>query len=128
MSEYLGDESDQRTRFEKPTAMNKIEQRERERIPLKTRQSASLSVNVYQAWADHRNSQIETIQDEYTSVHYNFQATTVEEINYWLTRFTLEGIRSDGKPYPANLLYNISTGLPRHFRNDWTDTIYRNYF
>ena len=39
ISEYLGDESDQRTRFEKPTTVNEIEQRERERIPLKTRQS-----------------------------------------------------------------------------------------
>ena len=35
ISEYLGDESDQRTRFEKPTTVNEIEQRERERIPLK---------------------------------------------------------------------------------------------
>ena len=30
ISEYLGDESDQRTRFEKPTTVNEIEQRERE--------------------------------------------------------------------------------------------------
>ena len=87
ISEYLGDESDQRTRFEKPTTVNEIEQRERERIPLKTRQNASWSVNVYQAWAEHRNSQIETLQDEYTSVPFNFQAVTVEEIHYWLTRF-----------------------------------------
>ena len=51
--EYLGDESDQRTKFEKPTTVSEIEQRERERIPLKTRQSTSWSANVYQAWADH---------------------------------------------------------------------------
>ena len=103
ISKYLGDESDQRTRFEKPTAVNEIEQRERERIPLKTRQSTSWSVNVYQAWAEHRNSQIETLRDEYTSVPLNFQATTVEEVNYWLTRFILEVMRAGGKPYPANL-------------------------
>ena len=36
ISEYLGDESDQRTSFEKSTTVNEIEQRERERIPLKT--------------------------------------------------------------------------------------------
>ena len=87
ISEYLGDESDQRTRFEKPTTVNEIEQRERERIPLKTWQSTSLSVNVYQPWAEHRNSQIESLQDEYSSVPFNFQSTTVAEINYWLTRF-----------------------------------------
>ena len=84
-SEYLGDESDQRTTFENPTTVNEMEQRERERIPLKTRQSTLWSVNVYQAWAEHRNNQIETLQDEYTSVPFNLQAATVKEINYWLT-------------------------------------------
>ena len=38
--------------------------------------------------------------------------------NYWLTRFILEVMRADGKPYPANSLYSISTGLLRHFRGD----------
>ena len=77
-----------------------------------------MSVKVYQARAEHRNSQIETLRDEYTSVPLNFQATTVEEINCWLTRFILEVMRADGKPYPVNLLYSISTGLLRHFRDD----------
>ena len=103
ISKYLGDESDRRTRFEKSTAVNEIGQRERERIPLKTRQSISLSVNVYQAWTEHRSSQIETLRDKYTSVPI---------------RSILEVMRADGKPYPANLLYSISTGLLRHFRND----------
>ena len=118
ISEYLGDESDQRTRFEKPTTMNEIEQRERERIPLKTRQSSSWSVNIYQAWTEQRNRQVQTLQDEYTSVPFKFQAATVEEINYCLTRFILEVMRADGKPYPANSLYSILTGLLRHLRND----------
>ena len=43
----------------------------------------------------------------------------MEEVNYWLTRFVLEAIRGDGKPYPANSLYSISTGLLRHFREDF---------
>ena len=126
ISEYLGDESDQRTSFEKSTTVNEIEQRERERIPLKTWQSTSWSVNVYQAWAEHRNSQIETLQDEYMSVPLNFQVATVEEINYWLTRFILEVMKADGNPYPANSLFSISTGLLRHFRDDFNryDTIF----
>ena len=118
ISKNLGDESDQRTRFEKPTAVNEIKPRERERIPLKTRQSTSWSVNVYQAWAEHRNSQIEILRDEYTSVPLNFQATTVEEVNCWLTRYILEVMRAGGKPYPVNSLYSISTGVLRHFRDD----------
>jgi hypothetical protein len=30
----------------------------------------------------------------------------------------LEARRGDGKPYPASSLYNIATGLLRHFKDD----------
>ena len=42
----------------------------------------------------------------------------MKEVNHWLTRFILETRKADSKPYPANTLYNISTGLLRHFRDD----------
>ena len=82
--------------------MNEIEQRERDRIPKKTRQSTAWSVNVYRVWAEYRNTQIETLGDEYRSVPVDLGTTPVEEVNYWLTRFILEVMRGDGKPYPAN--------------------------
>ena len=50
ISEFFGDEFDKSERFQKPTTVNIIEQRERERIPKKTRQSTAWSVNVYRAW------------------------------------------------------------------------------
>ena len=43
----------------------------------------------------------------------------MKEVDYWLTRFILEARRVDDKPYPANTLYNISTGLLRYFRDDF---------
>ena len=98
--------------------MNEIEQRKKENPTENSTVYTLWSANVYQAWAEHHNSQIGTLQDEYTSIPFNFQADTVEEINYWLTRFILEVMRADGKPYQANSLYSISTGLLRHFRND----------
>ena len=42
----------------------------------------------------------------------------MEEVNYRLTKFILEVMRGDDKPYPANSLYAISTGLLRHSRVD----------
>ena len=42
----------------------------------------------------------------------------MEEVNYRLTRFILEVMSGDDKPYPANSLYAISTGLLRHSRVD----------
>ena len=65
ISECLGDEFDKSARFQKPHAtVNEIEQRERDRIPKKTRQNTAWSVNVYRAWAEYRNTQIETLEDE----------------------------------------------------------------
>ena len=43
---------------------------------------------------------------------------TVKEVDFWLTRFILEARRADGKPYPANTLYSIATGLMRHFKDN----------
>lgn len=114
--EYLEDKPDDKSsRFKKPVTTNEIEQREKDRIPKKTRQSTAWSVNVYRTWATHRNDQIDTLQDDDPSVPVDFKTSIAEEINYWLTRFILEVMRSDGKPYPANTLYNISAG---HFRDD----------
>ena len=42
----------------------------------------------------------------------------MKEVDYWLARFILEARRGDGKPYPANNLYNIATGLLKHFKDD----------
>ena len=49
ISESLGDEFGKSARFQKPTTVNEIEQRERDRISKKTRQSTTWSVNVYRA-------------------------------------------------------------------------------
>jgi hypothetical protein len=73
---------------------------------------------VYRASAEYRNTKIETAVDEYSSVTLTFKTTNVKEVDYWLTRFILEARRGDGKPYPANSLYNIAAGLLRHFKDD----------
>ena len=41
ISEYLGDECDKSACFQNPTTVNEIDQRERDRIPKKTRQSTA---------------------------------------------------------------------------------------
>ena len=108
ISEFFGDEFDKSERFQKPTTVNIIEQRERERIPKKTRQSTAWSVNVYRAWAEYRNTQIETLGDEYKSVPVDLGTTPVEEVNYRHTRFILEVMRGDGKLYPYTYPYPCS--------------------
>ena len=117
--ECFGDEFDKSACFQNPSTANEVEQRERDRlIPKKTRQSTAWSVNVYLAWAEYRNTQIESLGNEYRSIQVDLAITPVEEVNYRLTRFILEVMSGDGKPYRANSLYAISTGLLRHSRVD----------
>lgn len=52
----LGDEFDKSARFQKPTTVNEIEQRERDRVPKKARQSTPWSVNVYRTLVEYRNT------------------------------------------------------------------------
>ena len=105
----LVDKFDKSARFQNPTTVNEIEQRERDRIPKKTRQSTAWSVNVYLAWAEYRNTQIETLGGEYKSIPVDLAITPVEEVNYRLTRFILEVMSGDGKPYPANFNWIAET-------------------
>ena len=55
ISETLRDEFNESAHFQKPTTMNEIEQRERDRIPKKTRRSTAWSVNVYRTLIEYRN-------------------------------------------------------------------------
>ena len=52
IAECVGNEFDKTARFQKPTTVNEIGQRERDRIPKKTRQSTAWSDNFYQAWVE----------------------------------------------------------------------------
>ena len=63
ISKYLEDEGREILRSEKPATDERIRQRERNRIPKKTRLSTPWAVNVCRAWAEHRNSQIGTLGD-----------------------------------------------------------------
>ena len=47
---------------------------------------------MYRAWAEYRNTKIETAVDEYSSVTLTFKTTSMKEVDYWLTRFILEAI------------------------------------
>ena len=97
ISECLGDEFDKSVCLQKPATLNEIEQKERDRNP--TRRSTAWSINVYRVWDEYRNTQIETVRDEYRSVPVNLGTTPVEEVNCWFTRFILEVMRGDVKSY-----------------------------
>ena len=92
--------------------MNEIEKRETDRIPNKTRQSTAWSVNIYRAFDEYRNTQI-----EYNFVPVDLGTTPVAEIKYWRTRFILEVMRGDGKPYTCSIHSIVKTLTPKKHKS-----------
>ena len=70
--------------------------------------------------------QIETLRDKYRSVPVDFGTTPVEDVNYWLTRFILEILRGDGKPYPYGALYtHYHTSVTDYHVNAQSDWLHK---
>ena len=61
---------------------------------------------------------IVAFDDEYSSAPLTFETMAVKKVYFRRTKYILEARRADGKPYPANTLYSIPTGLMRHFKSD----------
>ncbi|XP_078331179.1 zinc finger MYM-type protein 3-like [Crassostrea virginica] len=76
------------------------------------------SMNVWRAWANSRNFKQETLLEKYKTVPVVLDATTKEELSFWMCRFVNEARRKDGSKYPPNTIYNIVTGIQRHLRDE----------
>ena len=92
-----------------PTTMRKICQGY---IPPNTSKSTSWAVRVFQSWREQRNKSISELCPEKL-----LEEPTVENLNYWLSRFVIEVRREDGKPYPPASINNILAGLYRYSRS-----------
>ena len=40
--------------------------------------------------------------------------TSIEEMNYWLSKFVMEVAKTSGKRYPLNTIYGIVCGIRRY--------------
>ena len=84
--------------------------REKEKLPKKTRDNTEWAMSVFKAWSQYRNNEILTLEEEYSNVPVNLETTSPREINYWLIRFILEVMKKAGTAYPANSLYLLACG------------------
>ena len=75
-------------------------------------------MNIFEAWTRYLNTQILTLGKEYLSVPVDIKSTSARKVNYWLTRFIREVMKTDGTPHSANSLYLIACGLVRYFRDN----------
>ena len=84
-------------RFSKTFSNHDLEKQRNERIPKKTRQNNMFSMNVWRAWANSRNSKQETLLEKFKTVPVVLDATTKEELSFWMCRFVNEARRKDVK-------------------------------
>lgn len=76
-------------------------------IPPNTSKNSCWGYDVYQKWAENRNSQIPDGDPQMGTVPVDLSKATHMQLNFWLSRFIVEARRADGNPYPPNTIYNI---------------------
>ena len=96
-SNMSDDTSTTDSRVSKTFSNHDLEKQRNERIPKKTRQNNMFSMNVWRAWANSRNLKRETLLEKYKTVPVVLDATTKEELSFWMCRFVNEARRKDGK-------------------------------
>ncbi|CAC5371590.1 unnamed protein product [Mytilus coruscus] len=76
-----------------------------------TRKNTNWSISSFNDWRSARIASTSCAIPELTRF-------TVGDINQWMTRFVIETIRQDGKPYPPKTLYMLCVGILRHLREN----------
>ncbi|CAC5366607.1 unnamed protein product [Mytilus coruscus] len=76
-----------------------------------TRKNINWSISTFNDWRSARIASTSCAIPELTRF-------TVGDINQWMTRFVIETIRQDGKPYPPKTLYMLCVGILRHLREN----------
>ena len=92
-----------------------VEKARDNRTPANTTKHTSWSSNVYRKWAEARNKEFIDFTGENQQFKRvpNFEDLSIKEINYWLSRLSLEVRKRDGGEYRHEVLYSLFCGLNR---------------
>ena len=85
------------------------------RTPENTIKHTRWSTNVYKAWAKARNTEFRDFEAESEVFKRvpDLQEMSVDEINHWFSRLTLEVRKRNGKEYRHEVVYSLFCGLNR---------------
>ena len=83
-------------------------------IPARTQVQTDWTVRMWTEWAQAIN--LKLLQEE-QPFSIKFDELTLDEMDFWLSRFVLEVRKANGDAYPPNSLYQLVCGLQRHLRN-----------
>ena len=71
------------------------------------------AVNTFNSWAISRNNQ--RYEGDARKIR-SLEVMTSEELNYWLSRFVCEVLKTDGSEYPPKSLLSMCMGIQAHLR------------
>jgi hypothetical protein len=87
-------------------------------VPANTKKHTLWSANCYGKWAEARETEFRDFEaeDAIFQTIPKLSEITVDEMNYWLSRFALEVRKRDGTNYQHEVLYSLFCGLNREIR------------
>lgn len=97
-------------RFASAVGEKDIKDRIEETVPKNTKKSTKWAQNVFSEWKSER---IRKHSDPEDINIPELQFLTVEDVNFWLSRFIMEVRKKDGSYYPPKSLYLLATGVLR---------------
>ena len=89
---------------------------QKEAVPKNTRKHMSWSVNVYVDWARSQNENSNDFEPEnskYLFAPDNLSSLSVQEINYWLSKFCVDVRQQNGEEYKHEVLYSLFCAINR---------------
>ena len=92
---------------------------QKEAVPKNTRKHTSWGVNVYVDWARSRNENSKDFEPENLKYPYapdDLSSLSVEEINYWLSKFCVDVRQRNGEEYRHEVLYSLFCAINRVIR------------
>jgi hypothetical protein len=87
-------------------------------VPANTKKHTLWSANCYGKWAEARETEFRDFEAEDARFQTipKLSEITVDEMNYWLSRFALEVRKRDGTNYRHEVLYSLFCGLNREIK------------
>ena len=113
-------------RFKTFSTDEKVSECRKEAVPKNTRKHTSWGINVYKEWARSRNKAMKDFRPEnekYPEAPEDISSLTIDEINYWLSKFCVDARQKNGKEYRHEVLYSLFCALNRVIRESQPDLV-----
>jgi hypothetical protein len=104
-------------RFAPPLTNVEFQAALQQRTPKNTQNSTQWAVETFKKWSVERSVRPETREDPNFPIA-SLEQSSVESLNYWISKFIFEARTKTGEPYSPGTLTSLVAGLQRYIRED----------